>query len=114
MCSKIVVIEFVSLQRFRFPPTALLSKSMERIHARFVSHMSNDVGFVKVTLTKHCRFHIIVQVYKILHQLVPIYLQDMLTFFENVTVYVSRNHHSLFIPRMRTTYEQKVCFIEEW
>ena len=76
--------------------------------------MSNDVGFVKVTLAKRCRFHTIVQVYKILHQLVPVYLQDMFTFFENVTVYVSRNHHRLFIPRMQTTYEQKVCFIEEW
>ena len=49
------------------PPTTLLSKSMEYIHARFVSHMSNDVGFVKVTLTEHHRFHTIVQVYKILH-----------------------------------------------
>ena len=49
------------------PPTALLSKSMERIHARFVSHMSNDTGFVKVTLTERCHFHTIVQVYKILH-----------------------------------------------
>ena len=92
------------------PPTALLSKSMERIHARFVSHMSNDVGFVKVTLTECRRFHTIVQVYKILHQLVPVYLQDMFTFSEKVTDYVSRNSHRLFIPRMRTTYGQKSLF----
>ena len=30
------------------PPTALLSKSMDRIHARFVSHMSNDVGLLRL------------------------------------------------------------------
>ena len=74
--------------------------------------MSNDVGFAKVTLTEsHC-FHTIVQVYKILYQLMPVYLQDMFTFSENVTGYVGRNSHRLFIPRMWTTYGQKVCFIE--
>ena len=85
---------------------------MERIHARFVSHMFHDVGFVKVTLTECHRFHTIVQVYKILHQLVPVYLQNMFTFSEKVIVYFSRNSHRLFIPRMQTTYGQKVCFIE--
>ena len=42
----------------------------EWILASFVSHMSNDNGFVKVTLTEFCHFHKIVQVYKILHHLV--------------------------------------------
>ena len=74
--------------------------------------MSNDVGFVKFTLVEHHRFYTIVQVYKILYQLVPVYLQDMLTFSEKVTGYVGRNSHRLFIPRMQTTYGQKVCFIE--
>ena len=47
------------------PPTALLLKSMEWswILASFVSHMSNDNGFVKVTLTEFCHFHTIVQNY---------------------------------------------------
>ena len=56
------------------PPTTLLSKSMEQIHVRFVIHMSNATGFVKVTLTECCHFHMIVQLYKILHHLVPTYL----------------------------------------
>ena len=83
---------------------------MEQIHARFVSHMSNDVGFVKVTLAECRCFHAIVQVYKILYQLVPVYLQDMFTFSENVTGYVGRNSHHLFIPRMWTTYGKKSLF----
>ena len=89
---------------------SLLSKSMELIHARFVSHMSNDVGFVKVTLAEHRHFQSFVQVYKILHQLVPVYLQDMFTFSDKVTRYVGRNSHRLFVPRMRTTYGQKSLF----
>ena len=56
------------------------------------------------------RFPTIVQVHKILHQLVAVYLQDMFTFSENVTGYVSRNSHRLFIPRIRTTYGQKSLF----
>ena len=44
------------------------------------------------------------------------YLQDMFMFSENLTGYVGRNmnSHRLFIPRMWTTYGQKVCFIREW
>lgn len=34
----------------------------------------NDVGFVKVTLVECRRFHTVVQVHKILHQLVASYL----------------------------------------
>ena len=40
--------------------TATLSKSMERIHARFVGHTSNDTGFVKVTLAERHHFHSII------------------------------------------------------
>ena len=69
--------------------------------------MCNDIGFVKVTLTEHRHFHTIVQVYKILHPPVPTYLQDMVMFSGNVTGYIGRNSHRLFIPRMRTTYGQK-------
>ena len=85
--------------------TALLWKSMERILARFVSHMGIDNGFVKVTLTECRHFHMIVQVYKILHHLVPTYLEDMFKFSE--TGYVGRKSHRLFIPRMQTAYGQK-------
>ena len=49
-------------------------------------------------------------VYKILHHLVPTYLQDMFMFSENVTGYVGRNSHRLFVPRMQTIYEQKSLF----
>ena len=93
------------------PPTALLSKSMERIHARFVGHMSGALSFVKATLAERRHFHTIVQVYKILHLLVPTYLQDMFMFSDTLTGHAGRNSHRLFIPRMRTSYGQKsLCY----
>ena len=98
--------------RFSMIGMKIYSNEEYILSSRFVSHMSNDVGFAKVTLTERCRFHTIVQVYKILHQLVPVYLQDMFTFSEKVTGYVGRNSNRSFIPRMRTTYRKKSCFIE--
>ena len=92
------------------PPTASLSKSLERIHARFVSYMSDDASFVKVTLAQRRHFHTIIQVFKILHNFVPVYLRDMFKFSVDVTGHVGRNSHRLFIPRMRTTYGQKSLF----
>ena len=49
------------------PPTALLSKSMERIHVRFVGHMSDVLSFVKATLAERRHFHIITKFYIFLY-----------------------------------------------
>ena len=76
----------------------------------FKIYGSNDVGFVKVMLAEHHHFHTIVQVYKILHQLVPVYLQDMFTCSEEVTGYVGRNSHRLFIPRCGLLMDKRVLF----
>ena len=83
---------------------------MERIHARFVSYKCNDVGFAKVTLAERRYFHTIVQVYKILNHLVPAYLQNTFMFTRDLTGFVGRNSHHLYIPRMWTTYGQKSLF----
>ena len=74
----------------------LLSKSVEQRHAGFISHMCNDIDFVKVTLAEHCHFHSIVQVYIILHHLVPADLQNVFMFSENVTGYVGGNSLSAY------------------
>ena len=80
-------------------PTALLSKSLERIHARFVGHMNNVLSFVKATLVECRHFHALVQVYKILHLLVPTYLpSEYVVFSRAVTGHAGRNSHRLFIP----------------
>ena len=85
---------------------------MERLHARFVSHKCNDIGFV-VTLAKHrhIHFHTTVQVYKFLNHLVPAYLQDTFMFTENITGFVGRTVIIyLFLARMWTTYGPKGLF----
>ena len=72
--------------------------------------MCNDTGFVKVTLTEHHHFHIIVQVHKILHPLVPTYLQlCFLGMLLDTLVGIVIGY--LFLecgPLM----DKKVCFIE--
>ena len=72
--------------------------------------MCNDVGFIKVTLAECCKFHTIVQVYKILNHLVPAYLRDTFMLSKDVTGFVGRNSHHLLIPRIWTTYGQKSLF----
>ena len=73
--------------------------------------MNNVLSFVKATLVERHHFHTLVQVYKILHFLVPTYLQNMFVFSRAVTGHAGRNSHRLFIPRMRTTYGQKsLCY----
>ena len=70
--------------------------------------MSGALSFVKATLAERRHFHTIVQVYKILHLLVPI--QDMFMFSDTLTGHVGRNSHRLFIPKMRTSYMVKRAF----
>ena len=79
-----------------------------------VTYRCNDIDFVKVTLTEHCHFHTIVQVYKILNHLVPAFLWDTFVLTKDITGFVGRNSHRLFIPRMWTTYGQRACFTEGW
>jgi len=55
---------------------------------------------VCVTLTERRRFHIAIQIYKVLHHLSPPYLHD--TFHDAVDI-TSRNIHRLFVPRVQTT-----------
>ena len=63
-------------------------------------------GFVRVTLAEHYHFHTFVQVYKILHHLVPAYLQDniYLSFLKILLDLLEGTIITLFIPRMWTTY----------
>ena len=91
------------------PPIALLSQSMEQIHARFVIHMSNDTGLVKVILTERCHFH--TRLFKYTKFYIILYLLILrISVSKNVTGYIGRNSHQLHIPRMRTIYGQKSLF----
>ena len=49
------------------------------------------------------RFHTAIQIYKVLHHLLPPYLHDTFQYAVDITGRASRNIHRLFVPRVRTT-----------
>ena len=57
---------------------------------------------VYVTLTERRHFHTAIQVYKILHNLPPSYLNGTFRYAVDKTGHAIRNVHRLFIPRVRT------------
>ena len=71
-----------------------------------VMHICDDVALFGRTplLSYNCS-----SIYKIIHHLVPAYLQDI---FRDITGFVGRNSHRLFSPRMQTTY--RAYFIQGW
>ena len=64
--------------------------------------VSTDLS-VCVTVTEGIRFHTAIQVYKILHNLSPSYLNDKFRYSVDITAHASQNIHCLFIRRARTT-----------
>ena len=86
------------------PPTAVLSKSLERIHSHFVGSLPCIDGFVKLTLAERCRFHTAVQVFKSIRKLSPVYLHDQFSNSYALTGHCGRNQFRVFIPRVRTSF----------
>ena len=60
-------------------------------------------SFVKLTLMERHRFHIAVQVFKVIHRLCPAYLRDWFVYTEVYTGRSGRNKHRLYIPQLHTT-----------
>ena len=66
------------------PTTVLLSKPLEHLHSHFLQGISTCSPFVKLTLVERHHFHTAVQVFKVVHQLCPLYLRD---WFMNAEAY---------------------------
>jgi len=58
---------------------------------------------VCVTLTERRRFHAAVQVFKVLHKLLPSYMNDTFHYAVDITSRTGQNFYHLFVPRVRTT-----------
>ena len=86
------------------PPTAVLSRSLEKIHSHFVGSLSRIDNFVKLTLVERRRFHTAVQVFKSIHRLGPVYLNEQFVNSVDFTGHCGRNQHRVFIPRVRTSF----------
>ena len=86
------------------PPTAVLSKSLERIHSHFAGSLSCIDGFVKLTLAERRRYHTAVQVFKSIRKFSPVYLHDQFSNTYGLTGHFGRNQFRVFIPRVRTSF----------
>ena len=49
-------------------------------------------------------------VYRTLHRLLPIYLQDIFNYTTTVTSHFGRNSYRLFVPRVRTNYDKNSLY----
>ena len=73
------------------PSAVSLSKPLEHLHSRFLQQILDCHSFVWVTLSERRRFHTAVQVFKVLYQLCPGYLNDWFVFAEAYTGHSGRN-----------------------
>ena len=76
------------------PTVAKQTRRLDRLHSNF----SADSAIFKYSLTERRKCHTILQLYKILHKIVPAYLHDMFMYSTSVTGREGRNPHRLFVP----------------
>lgn len=86
------------------PPTAVLSKALEKIHSHFAGFLCFTDSFLRLTLSERRRFHTAVQVFKSVRRLGPVYLNDVFTNSVALTGHSGRDPHRLFIHRVRTNF----------
>ena len=89
------------------------------LHSHFLQGISTVTRsyspFVKLTLVEQCHFHTAVQVFKVVHQLCPLYLKDWFMTAEVYTGHSGRNKYHLFIPQINTSIGKSGIFIvEQW
>ena len=78
-------------------------KHLERLHSKFNSPSSSTDLSVCVTLTERRQFHAAIQVYRVLHKLLPSYLNDTFHYAVDITSRIRWNPYRLFVPRVRTS-----------
>ena len=90
------------------PSNASCIRRLERVHSKFLSSLppfhSSDLG---ITLVERRTFYTAVQVFKILHNVSPTYMQGLFSYATDVTGRSGRNPHRLYVPRIRTNYGKR-------
>jgi len=90
-----------------------ISKSLECLHSRFLQGVSVCSSFIGLTLMERCRFHTVVQGFKVLYRLCPAYLRDWFVYAEAYRGCRGCNEHHLYIPQIQTTVGKMDFFIEK-
>ena len=86
------------------PSSVQYFKRFECVHCKFCSLLLATQNFFHCSLVERRRFHTAIMVYRTLHYLSPIYLQDTFNYTTTVTSHVGRNSYRLFVPRVQTNY----------
>ena len=81
---------------------------LERIHFKFLSLLPpSNASDLNITLAEYQTYCMTIQVFKILHNVSPTYLQGLFFYTSNVTGHIGRR---LYVPGIRTNYgNQKHC-----
>ena len=85
-------------------------KRLERLHSRFSSYDSARSSAFNLTLVERRRFHIAIQVYKILKRLSPSYLLSTFRSALSITGRAGRNVHRLYVPAVRLNYGKRSLY----
>ena len=93
-----------------FTSSAIYDEITKYLHSRFLQQVPVSNSFIKVTMTEHRRFHIAVQVFKILHQFCPRHLKDWFVSAEAYTGRSGRNKFRVFVPRINTSIGKNGLF----
>ena len=90
------------------PSNARCICRLERIHSKFLSLLpSSNASDLNVTLAERQTYHRAIQVFKILNNFSPTYLQGLFSYTSNVTSHIGRNPHRLYVPGIRTNYGKR-------
>ena len=84
------------------PTTAKQTRRLERFHSKYTTFCT-DLSISKYSLTERRQYHTILQLYKILNKMAPVYLHDMFIATLQVLQDVREapeNAHRLFVPQI--------------
>ena len=91
------------------PTTAKQTRRLERFHSKYTTFCT-DLSISKYSLTEQRQYHTILQLYKILHKVAPVYLHDMFSYTTSITGREGRNAHCLFVPQICTNFGRRSLF----
>lgn len=88
------------------PSSRVKAEQLERLHRRATRLIpAKKRGFsLHHTLADRRVYHMMIATYKIIKNVTPVYLRDLLRATVDVTQHLGRNIHRLFIPSVRTNY----------
>ena len=87
-------------------------KHLVRLHSKFNSLPSSTDISVSMTLTEGRRFHVALQVYRVLHKLSP-NLNGTFQYAVDITSRTGRNLYHLFIPIVQTALAKRGFYFWE-